>query len=748
MKNQILTFDEISALNSRMLGLGAPVEYDGQGYNKPDYQVGIWYAQHGIADAKSAARVAEILLHYRKTQMTAHADALKTALDEYRTASATIRFSGFRLENDGVAYAALQWDFDKAWKNAVATRKGTDGEHWKKTPQGVWEYRVAEKALPDFLKFCQQNGKITDALNDLQYPATKAAAKAAQASAPDVSALSVKISVEENIDFPSVVQVRFSYPVCSREENARLFDAVKNAMTAVKSAYWYAETKSYHIPAFLVRELIPALSASGVTFDTSELLPILDRFSTWGKSHELKTPAPENFTAFPHQLADAATMIKFKRLGNFSEMGTGKTASAIIALASVGGNAVVVTPATVVYNWEIEITKLFPEYAGKTQVLDGKKPISSKAAVIIASYETATRRYSDLLSFRPNCLVMDESHYIKAVDGKGTPTAMRGKALLFLASRCEYVFPMTGTPVVNCNGDLYTTLTALGHSSTIGGFAFRNYMEQYNDTESQRGHTVYTGAKNSDLLYRNIKNYYVRHLRSEVLPDLQKVRTPVYCHVDLSEYDRFVAEYLRKRETEGAEALVALGKARESIAILKAQTAAKMARDMVETGEKVVLFVNFETEKNVITGYLDKAKISYVEITGKVSKKARQAAKEAFQTDENCKVAVVSFGAGAEGQTLTAACNLIVTSYPWTVAKLTQGEDRICRAGQKRACTIHLLTAIGADIDVKMTCTLTRKGALASDVIDDGRGDRCNLVQLITGGKDSGKEIDDMPENF
>lgn len=750
-KNFTLSLSDIADLNAKMLGLGMPVEYDGQGYSKPDYQVGRWYAEKGIETPNNAARVLEILRHYSKTQLTEYAQEIETALDEYRTACNVIRFEGFRLESDGVFYAALTWEYSKVWKAAIASRKGLGGEHWKKTPSGAWEYRVSEKAMSDFVKFAQQNGKNTDALQGIDYPTSKKPQNP-DTEKPEISGLTVRVHVVESLDFPAVTQVGFEYPVCTRAENQMLFERVRDMMRGVKSAYWYADTKSYHVPAALIRDIIPALAASGVSFDMSELLPVLNRYADWGKAvdtEHLILPEPSNFTPFLHQVEDARTMIKFRRVGNFSEMGTGKTASAIIAARNVG-KTLVISPATVVYNWQSEITTLYPDMSA--QVLEtGKTPIDKNAVFIVASYETASKRYNELLQAGFRAIVLDEAHYIKAVSAIGLPTAQRGKALLYIASRIEYAFPMTGTPIVNNNGDLYNILTVLGHSSTIGGFAYKNFMECYNDVETRRGHTVYVGAKNSDLLYANIRNYFVRHLRKEVLPDLVKVRTPIYARVDLSEYDRYIAEFLRKRKTDGAEALVSLGYARQSIAILKAYNSAKFALDLVESGEKVVIFVSFEEESNVFENAFKKSGVDYVVINGKVSKKARNERKERFQKDGDCKIAVVSFGAGAEGQTLTAACNLIVNSYPWTVAKLTQGEDRICRAGQTRACTIHLVTAIGADIDLKMTATLTAKGALASDVIDNGGGDRCNLIALLTEGKDSGEDcaaLDYLPENF
>jgi SWI/SNF-related matrix-associated actin-dependent regulator 1 of chromatin subfamily A len=68
-------------------------------------------------------------------------------------------------------------------------------------------------------------------------------------------------------------------------------------------------------------------------------------------------------------------------------------------------------------------------------------------------------------------------------------------------------------------------------------------------------------------------------------------------------------------------------------------------------------------------------------ICGKTNTNARHALVEKFQTDSNCKVALLSLLAGGVGLTLTASSVVIFCELYWNPGHLVQAEDRAHRIG-------------------------------------------------------------------
>jgi SWI/SNF-related matrix-associated actin-dependent regulator 1 of chromatin subfamily A len=66
-----------------------------------------------------------------------------------------------------------------------------------------------------------------------------------------------------------------------------------------------------------------------------------------------------------------------------------------------------------------------------------------------------------------------------------------------------------------------------------------------------------------------------------------------------------------------------------------------------------------------------------------------------FQTDDTCRIAVLSITAAGTGLTFTAANCVIFAELYWNPGHLRQAEDRAHRIGQKSSVTVQYLIGAG-----------------------------------------------------
>merc|ERR1719362_1453213 len=103
---------------------------------------------------------------------------------------------------------------------------------------------------------------------------------------------------------------------------------------------------------------------------------------------------------------------------------------------------------------------------------------------------------------------------------------------------------------------------------------------------------------------------------------------------------------------------------------------------------------------NTIANTLDEAKVHFIRIDGGTGSSQRKYLGDAFQTDDNVRVALLSITAANSGITLTAASLVIFAELFWNPGVLTQAEDRAHRIGQTEAVRVHYLVARDTADDV------------------------------------------------
>jgi superfamily II DNA/RNA helicase len=138
---------------------------------------------------------------------------------------------------------------------------------------------------------------------------------------------------------------------------------------------------------------------------------------------------------------------------------------------------------------------------------------------------------------------------------------------------------------------------------------------------------------------------------------------------------------------------------------------------VVQNNRKVVIFSEWTTMTYLIAKHLSTAKISFVELTGRVPVHKRQLLIDEFSTNPECKV-FLSTDAGGTGLNLQAADCVINFEQPWNPAKLNQRIGRVNRIGQKSKCVNVVNLICKHSIEEKILAGIQIKTDLFKGVFD------------------------------
>lgn len=415
---------------------------------------------------------------------------------------------------------------------------------------------------------------------------------------------------------------------------------------------------------------------------------------------------------FPFQKRGVAYCRQHKRVIIGDQPGLGKTTQLIATVMSLNAfPCLIICPASLKLNWQKE----WKDVAGKTAMVLSDRVRNTwhqyhkvgMCDVFIVNYESLKKYFvkpgwkkpeghykvKDIPFVETTLLfktvAVDESH--KCKDG----TTQQAKFTMGIARNKEYVYELTGTPVVNKPKDLIPQLIivdrlrdVVSHIPDPSGKDFSGY-KRFNNRYCGGGNYA-TNLK--ELNYRLSLHCFYRREKSEVLKDLPaKIRRVVLCDIDnRREYEQAENEfvqYLRNvrgctdadimRKLRG-EVMVKMGVLKQISARGKVETVCTDIRDLMEQGEKVILFCSLRE----IGDRLKDAFPDAVMIRGGMTPEEKNASVQAFQTDPKTQLAICSIKAAGVGLTLTASSNVKFIEFPWTFADCEQCEDRAHRIGQ------------------------------------------------------------------
>jgi SWI/SNF-related matrix-associated actin-dependent regulator 1 of chromatin subfamily A len=371
------------------------------------------------------------------------------------------------------------------------------------------------------------------------------------------------------------------------------------------------------------------------------------------------------------------------------DMGLGKTYQVLEAIKKLSINSgVIICPQSIRRSWTKRTREQMPNAFIKE--ISSPKTIPDPSAFNIVNYDIVWKEplITHLMQQTWPVLVCDESHYLKNIEAKRTKKIIGKKGLY---TRCSRRWLATGTPILNRPVELYTVLRAL--FPTFLTEKYQGYYDFcYRFCAAYQGTFGFdaTGASNLDELSRILKPLMIRRLKHEVLKDLPAV---TYDKVYLDPSDKLIKLIEQERKEFSAQKLLSdTSTTRQAIGVIKAQAAIKHLREIMETKQKIVVFV---WHKAVVTTLMEEFKNEAVRYTGSESATEKEEAIRRFQTDNNARLFIgniKSAGIGIDG--LQSVCDTAVfIEMSYVPNEIKQAIDRLNRIGQKNPVQVQFLIA-------------------------------------------------------
>jgi non-specific serine/threonine protein kinase len=421
------------------------------------------------------------------------------------------------------------------------------------------------------------------------------------------------------------------------------------------------------------------------------------------------------------------------------DMGLGKTVQALSFLhhfkdANGRLSALVVCPTTLMFNWENEIKKFTPSltyhiHHGGDRTRN--KQALSEYNVIITTYGTLRSDIKLLLEIPFDYAVLDESQAIKNPGSKVTKAA----CLLHAKHR----LCMSGTPLQNNTFDIFAQMNFL-NPGMLGSIEF--FRQEFAVPIDKFGE-----QDRKDHLRKLLYPFILRRTKEQVAKDLpDKTETILFCEMEDEQrkvYDAYRNDYRDKIlgtiETQGIQrsqltilqGLMKLRQICDSPAILNETDRYpnhsikldELAREITENigDHKALIFSQFLGMLALIRERLKELDVKFEYFDGSTSAQERERAIQSFQSDDSCRVFLISLKAGGVGLNLTAADYVYIVDPWWNPAVEQQAIDRTHRIGQTK--NIFAYRMICKDtIEDKILQLQEKKRILAKDLIADDDG--------------------------
>lgn len=535
-----------------------------------------------------------------------------------------------------------------------------------------------------------------------------------------------------------------------------IYDAylVKDAIKAIPGRRWDPRRKVWTLPVTIeaIEQLryIPGRIEPVILERYRELKRLQNQVKEQKVAEKVEPiepmPLKSHIHPYQHQIKAYNLALLNSSFAFLMEMGTGKSLTSVAVAARRWERGeikklLIVAPTSVLPVWPREFEACTVPYIcailegsmqQRKETLKQLNNIQGKLLIAVINYEATWRILDDLLAWKPDMVIADESQRIK------THNAKQSKAMHKLGKVAQYKLILTGTPVQNQPLDFFSQYKFLDEN--IFGTSFYAFRNRYAILGGYGGKQV-VGYQNLDELIRKAHSIAFRVTKEEALDlpeqidqyqycELEPEAARIYNEVKKQSYAELKNEQeitvrnvltrlLRLQQITGGFVNTDAG-IQQHVSSAKLNLLKEVVADIIDAGKKVVIFARFLPEIKAILKILEDMRLEYSYITGEVPNEQRGEQVRVFQGDPNCKVFVAQIQTAGLGITLHAADTAIFYSVDFNYANYSQARARIHRIGQKNNCTyIHLIAK--NTVDEHVLKALQHKEDVARMVVDNWR---------------------------
>lgn len=416
------------------------------------------------------------------------------------------------------------------------------------------------------------------------------------------------------------------------------------------------------------------------------------------------------------------------------EMGLGKTIQVISYLLSeIGKKSIIITPTSLIYNWENEFLKFVPTL--KVLVVHGNKKERIKYLedetdydVLVTTYGTLKSDYELYREKNFDYCIIDEAQNIK------NSKSQNSKYVKSINANCKIA--LTGTPIENNLLELWSIFDFIMPGYLLSEVKFKEkFMNSSKD--------------NIPELNELIKPFILRRLKKEValeLPD--KIEKKYYVDMPLEQkqvYKSYIKEIKNKLKKGGDDKITILSYLTKLRQICldpslllddylgrsgKILVVKDIIKDVLVQNRKIIIFSQFTSLLKKIGEDLEAENIKYIYLDGSTKSKDRIRLVDKFNRESSVNIFLISLKAGGTGLNLTSA-DLVIHFDPWwNPAIEDQATDRAHRIGQKNI--VEVIKLISKDtIEEKIIEMQDDKRELINKVISEDNF-KSNLIGSLS----------------